>query len=117
MSRESHQRHLERIALREAQKAIARHAGDTPLRLESLAQLRIQTVEPWKRIVLSVPALALLVAGVGFCVNGPLWLGLLLGIAGLALLAIAVIGRRKTIHSALDGIDIALLFEGLFDAF
>ena len=50
MSKKSHKRYLEQSALREAQKAIDRH-GRTTFKREDFCNLRIQIVEPWKRIV------------------------------------------------------------------
>jgi hypothetical protein len=49
MSQEKRRRFLEQSALREAQKAI-RSRGDS-FKKEDLGRLRIQTLEPWKRIV------------------------------------------------------------------
>lgn len=55
MSQDKHRKFLEHSALREAQKAI-RSRGDS-FKKEDLGRLRIQTVEPWKRVV------ALLIGG------------------------------------------------------
>src|SRR5688572_19195614 len=48
MSRESHHRYLEQAALREAQKAFSR--GQERATVRDFLSLRVQTVEPWKRM-------------------------------------------------------------------
>jgi len=113
MSRESHRRYLEKTALRQAQKAIVRSGRDN-LKKEDLARLRIQTLEPWTRILLLVFGLLFIGAGVLVSAVDVRWLALLLFISGGLGVFAAIVGRKKTITAALDGIDVLQLFEGLF---
>ena len=113
MSRESHRQFLERTALRQAQKAIVRSGRDN-LKKEDLARLRIQTLEPWTRILLLVFGLLFIGAGVLVSAVDVRWLALLLFISGGFGVFAAIVGRKKTITAALDGIDVLQLFEGLF---
>ena len=113
MSRESHERFLKQAALREAQKAIDRHGSDT-IKKEDFHQLRIQTVEPWKRIILFV--FGALICGLGVLAirEVTVWLGVLIFLGGIFCLGAALIGKKKTVVAALDGIDLLTLFEAFF---
>lgn len=113
MSKESHRQFLEKTALRQAQKAIVRSGRDN-LKKEDLARLRIQTLEPWTRIFLLV--FGLLAVGAGLLAHKAdvRWLALLLFIGGGLGVFAAMVGRKKTITAALDGIDVLQLLEGLF---
>jgi hypothetical protein len=116
MSRESHKRYLECAALREAQKAFGAKTPGSFSR-DSFGQLRIQTVEPWKRILFA--AIGVLFLSVGFVVicTEPVWMGAIFAAIGIGLLTFAWFCRRKTIDAALDGIDVIHLATQLLDAF
>ena len=113
MSRESHRRYLEEIARREARRTIERLGRDR-LKREELGKLRIQTLEPWMRIMLLVFGLLLIGAGLFANRAEVRWLAFLLFFSGGLGVFAAIIGRKKTISAALDGIDVLQLFEGLF---
>ena len=115
MSGESHKRYLEQVALREAQKALDKNKRGS-LSWASLGQLRIQTIEPWKRVLMAAIALSFLGAGIVAIRNGFFWAGVLLSAIGLGLLLFAGLGRKKTIDAALDGVDVIHLAAELFDA-
>lgn len=79
-----------------------------------LAKLRIQTVEPWKRVVLG---------GMGFLLGGTgvyaqkadaKWLALLFLTLGAFCLLASIFGRKRTVDAALDKFDLAELFRDLF---
>ena len=110
MSRESHRTFLERSARRTATRAFAR--SDHPLTKDELARLRIQTVEPWKRILLSLAGLACCALALVLCLKGSLWPESLLFVPGLALLVFGLRGRKQDIDSAL-GEMAGQLIEGL----
>jgi hypothetical protein len=112
MSRESHKRYLEQVALRTARRAIDQNALD-PLHPASLGQLRIQTVEPWKRILLGIVSLLLIGPGIAVLLTETLVPGVTLCAIGAGLLTLALFGRKKTIDAALDSIDVAQLFDTL----
>lgn len=116
MSRESHKRYLEQVALREAQKAFDKNTPDS-LSRDSFGRLHIQTVEPWKRILLAVIGLPLLGTGIALICTGSFWAGVVLGVIGIGVLALAVLGRKKTIDAALDSVDVIHLATQFFDAF
>lgn len=114
MSDKSHQQYLERNALRAAQKAIDRKGRDGFTK-NDFAHLRIQTVEPWKRIILFIPGALSLVAGVFMVLEKNWWAGILLGGIGAVIIFIAILGKKKTIETALDGIDVFTILGGLLD--
>lgn len=113
MSAESRKRYLEQSALREAQKAIDRH-GRNAVSREDLACLRIQTIEPWKRGLLAILGLIAGVGGYLALTDEVGWLSLLLFSAGALLLIAAILGVRRTVKAALDGVDPFQLFDSLF---
>jgi hypothetical protein len=97
-------RYLERAALREAQKALRREGKESFTR-DELLQLRIQSVEPWKRIVLGTLGTAC--SGTGVYVlfeKDAMFGGLFLVVFGIVFLLIGLIGHRKTIESCLEAI-------------
>jgi hypothetical protein len=114
VSRESHNRYIQQAALREAQKALDNNKPGSLSRV-SFGQLRIQTVQPWKRILLGAIALIALGSGVVLIYADSFWAGVFVGAAGLGLLLFAAFGRKKTID-ALDGVDVIHLAAQLFDA-
>ena len=116
MSREFHKRYLEQVALREAQKALDKNKPGSLNRV-SFGQLRIQTVEPWKRVLVAAIALSFLGAAIVAICVGFFWAGVFLSATGLGLLLFAGLGRKKTIDAALDGVDVIHLAAQLFDAF
>jgi len=113
MSRESHEQFLKQAALREAQKAISRRGGGA-FKKEDLYILRIQTLEPWKRV--SLFALGIFICGFGvFAMKEfAVWLGVIAILVGVFLAGAAIIGKKRTVVAALDGIDLLTLFEGFF---
>ena len=115
MSRESHRRHLERAALRAAQKAFDPQKPGT-LDRQSFGCLRIQTVEPWKRIVLAAAGALTVTAGVVIMFTARFWTGLILAALGVGLLLFGLLGRRRPINATLDGIDVIHLAAQFFDA-
>ena len=101
MSREKHRRFLEQSALREAQKAI-RSRGDN-FKKEDLGRLRIQTLEPWKRII------ALLIGSffavlTFIAIRGDYHIVALILFPAFALLFIGagVLGYRKPVDAVID---------------
>jgi len=113
MSRETHKRFIERGALREAQKAVDRHGRDS-FRRETFAQLRVQTIEPWKRV--SFASLGFLIVGAGvYTLQEDIpWLALLFFMLGAFCVLASILGRKKSVEAALNGIDLTYLFEALF---
>jgi hypothetical protein len=97
-------RYVERAALREAQKAMQRQGGG-PLSREELLQLRIQSVEPWKRILVGLTGAAF--GGFGlmvFASDDATAGGIALIVLGTALLIAGLVGRRRTVEVCLDQI-------------
>ena len=116
MSRESHQRYLQQAALREAQKALAKNSAHT-LSRDTFGQLLVQTVEPWKRILLAMIGLPLLGVGIFLICTNPFWAGIILSLIGTAIVVLAILGRKKTVDAALDSVDVIAVAAQLFDAF
>ncbi|MFT3869930.1 MAG: hypothetical protein QM715_15880 [Nibricoccus sp.] len=112
MSTESHKRYIEQQALREAQKAIDR--GQSSLRKENCANLRVQTLEPWKRVLVAFGGVLLVTSGLFASREDIGWLALLLfALGGLTVLG-AVFGIKKTVEAALNGVDVSYIFDALF---
>lgn len=114
MPTESHRRYLEKQALREAQKALDRHGADHFRQLD-LARLKIQTMEPWKRLLLAFLGLASGPGAYGALIADIRWLSGLLFLLVGGLLLKGILGSKLTIERALDGIDLSFLLEALID--
>lgn len=111
MSKESHRQYLEAVALREAQKALVRNPETSR---NDLLTLKIQTIEPYKRIM--VGALSLSVSGVGIYLTksdhgtaGP-WF-MCIGVLGLLF---SIFGWRRTLDGLSGAIDMGEIFDALF---
>jgi hypothetical protein len=116
MSRESHQKFLEQSACRTVRRAQARDAGKT-LRREAACKLRMQTVEPWKRIVcLIIGAFFLAVSWMIQRDDGNIWAVLFLGALGLSAMLLGTFGHEKPIDAVLNATGDSFV-NGLFDAF
>ena len=113
MSNDSHRRFLERAALREAQKAFRSRDG---VRKEDFFALRVQTVEPWKRLAAFVVGL-LFVGMTGWAFNEGFdaWAIFVFGAIALVFLVVGVVGRRKPVEGVLDATADAV-FQRLLDA-
>lgn len=106
----SRQQYLEQQALQAAQKAI-RCSGRQHMDVDDMAMLRIQTVQPWHRVMLGILGLVMLVGGIVSIDSESLWLALPLIGFGVALIVVAIIGRKRTVQSVLDAIDMASILE------
>jgi hypothetical protein len=114
MSSESHRQFLERAALREAQRALDR-SGSTRISRDDIGSLKIQTVEPWKRVVVGIIATGL--GGGGFALLSEIrWLGVTCIVAGFLLLLVAILGRRKAIDSLVDSVNLLDFVCAVVDA-
>lgn len=103
-------KYLERAALREAKREVFRRDGK-PLTRDELLELRIQSVEPWKRILLSVIGAIALTFGSLITVkcNGPEYVGgLVVALLGLAAFLNGLFGRRRTVEECLRQVGEAL---------
>ena len=112
MSRESHRAYLEKVALKAAQRAIDRNGGGK-LTESQARQLKVQTIEPWKRITIALIGAAL--GGLSYaCFHSDIgWLGVILGIGSMATFIIALAGRRKDAAKVFDGLDLLLILDAL----
>jgi hypothetical protein len=116
-----HQEELTRQVIRAAQRK-SRKLG-RPLTRDDVVKLRVQTVEPWKRIVLV--ALGLGMGGLAaFCFmhEEGRWFGALFGIGSLIMVWCGIRGSKKEVESLLKSFaDSAAdnaasrLLEGLLD--
>lgn len=115
MSRESHRAFLEQAARKAAaQERARRHQARWTV--AELKHLKLQTVEPWKRVILGGAGLAT-VGGGAWAIHADVdWLGIILIVAGLLLISAALIGRRRTVEAVFESIDVVDLFSGIFDA-
>lgn len=102
MSRETHARFLEKSVTRCIRRAHARNPGDS-LNLDRIRKLRVQTVEPWKRIVCASIGFAILLpATILFLrqnINLPAFLFLFA--FGAAVVLLGLIGKKEIIECAL----------------
>jgi hypothetical protein len=113
MSIESHRHYLEQRALREAQKAIDRRGRDR-FGSSDFARLRIQTIEPWKRVFLGGTGFLFCGAGVYALKEEAEWIALVFFVLGAFCLLASIFGRKRTVEAALNGIDLTYLLEALF---
>jgi len=103
---------ITRNARRAAQKQIRKHGS-------VVKPLKVQVAATWKRLVAGVFGVVLLwFAYSAFVWDGgalALVLTIVFGILGVALLVIAFLGDKKTVDSAVDGLDVLdVLIDGLF---
>ena len=113
MSRDSHQRFLEQAALREAQKAFRSRNG---VRKEDFFALRVQTVEPWKRI----GAIAVAFSFIAFAVwalkkDLDSWVVAIFAGFAVLLLIVGLLGSKKPVEAVLNAGGDAL-FRRFLDA-
>lgn len=114
MSRESHPAFLEKSASRTLRRALARDSRKQLDKAEA-CRLRVQTVEPWKRILcLVLGAASLLASWLAQQAGADLWIVLLLGAVGVVCMFIGTFGRKKTIDSVLDSTANAIV-SGILD--
>ena len=115
MSRESHQRYIEKAALREAQRAFGGDRGNASIR--DFLTLRVQTIEPWKRI-------ACVVVGTGFgafavwLASGPqasAWAVAFFAALALFTIVVGAVGWKRPVEAVLD-VTAEAVFRRLFDA-
>jgi len=114
MSKPGHQRFLEESVRRAALRA-QRKAPDKTFQLRDVHRIRVQTVEPSKRIVALLLGLA--GAGGGFLAlsASKTGLGIFLFIASFFLTLTGVFGWKKTIEGLADVIDVGELLSGIFE--
>lgn len=104
MNPEKRARYIERTALRAAQKEIQRNDGK-PLTRDELLDLKIQSVEPWKRVLLGVLGGIPMVCGAIAATRTDggefvVWIGVTL--FGLIFFCIGLFGRRRTVDECLS---------------
>lgn len=103
MSQASHRAFLENSARRAAVRAALRNGHAVPT-VEDLRGLRIQTVEPWKRIVVALVGLFFLAVTVHGIRDDFNWVALLFfGGLSLVCLLIAIFGCRRSIQEVVGG--------------
>lgn len=111
-------RRHEEYLRRNACKVLAKECARSPAKkgqVDALLDLRIQVIEPWKRVIIGLLSIGALTGAVLLFVDGAFWLGLMLLIVSLLLLAVAINGVKKTLRSAFDGLDVVELVGGLVD--
>jgi hypothetical protein len=120
MYREHRKRFLERAALREARKALRRSSSGSFTK-DDMLHLRIQTLEPWLRILVIIIGLVcwgaiwLITHDAGTDIN--IWVLLLLGFLGLFFVGTGVFGWKKTVEEVLGMLGEAVisnLLDSLF---
>jgi hypothetical protein len=101
---------LTRQAIRLAQRE-SRKRGRA-LTKEEVLKLRVQTVDPWVRVLLALTGVAL--AGVGIWSMAPEASspGIALLIFGFLTMGASIVGWRKTIEAAFNGVDPLSFFDG-----
>ena len=102
MSRESHRLYLEGAALREAQRAFTRKEQ---VNVRDFLRLRIQTVEPWKRIfcILIGCGFAAMAAWLSIEHAANIWVVGFLAVLSLVSLVVGIIGWKRPVEAILDG--------------
>lgn len=111
MSEESHRKYLESVARREAQKAVAKNPG---LSRDRLRRLKVQTIEPWKRVSAGVFSLGVAATGVWLTsAADQAWGGWLI-VAGILGLLFSVLGWKRTLDGLSNAIDVGDILDALF---
>lgn len=101
---------LTRQAIRLAQRE-SRKRG-RPLTKEEVLKLSVQTVDPWVRVLLALAGVALASFGIWLLTREAGGLGLVLLIFGLLMVGASLVGWRKTVEAALNGVDPCSFFDG-----
>lgn len=114
MSRDSHRQFLEKAALNEAQKSF-RQRGRSSARIEDFLALRVQTVEPWKRIV----AIVVGAFFIGFAVwalraDFSPWAVVSFGLLGAICASVGIMGWKKPVEAVLE-VTADVVFQRLID--
>ena len=111
MSRETHRRYLESSARRGARRALERNPE---VSRDELRSLKVQTIEPWKRVVAGLLSVSLSVTGGWLAKSDQRVIGLcMLGVGVLGFL-FSIFGWRKTLDGLSSAIDIGDILDGLF---
>jgi len=111
MSKESHRKYLEASARREALKMLQRKPG---IQKDGLRTLKIQTIEPWKRVIAGIISLGLVAFGVYLIRDDSGKIGAWLIFAGIMGLLFSIFGWRKTLDGLSNAIDIGDILDGIF---
>ncbi|MDP3073480.1 MAG: hypothetical protein Q8N18_24530 [Opitutaceae bacterium] len=104
MNPEKRAHYIERAAVRAAQSYIRRHDG-SPLSRDQLLELKIQSVEPWKRILLCVlGGVPLVVGGIALTRTdgGEFVVSLGFALLGLVVFGTGLFGRHRTVNECLS---------------
>ena len=112
MSRESHRAYLERAALKAAQRAIDRKGGGKLTELQARG-LKVQTIEPWKRLLIALLGAGLATLSYLSIANDQVTLGVVLAIGSVGLFLIALVGRRRHADAVFDGIDLLEILDAM----
>ena len=114
MSGQSHQRFLEEAAVREARRVF--DVERRPATLSSFLALRVQTVEPWKRIVCVLLGLLFgtFAAWLADDHQGALWAAGFFGILAVIAVAVGAIGWKRPVDAVLNATS-ELIFRRILD--
>lgn len=104
MTPESRAKHLERVALRAAQKAQRRHP-DFPVTREELLGLKVPSLVSWQRLLFIGGGLAGIAFGLVFALGEKSHAGgIALIVIGGVLVLFGILGRRRSVEALLNGL-------------
>ena len=101
-----------------AQRARKKLRKRAPATRKEASHVKIQLWAPWQRLLVAGLSFVCLVLSIHFY-ESSLLLASIFGLLFVICLIIAIIGRRKTIDSIIDGLDfpgeiVSSIFDGLF---
>jgi hypothetical protein len=116
MSRQSHEEFLKRSVrqtlIRERERRDKAHWS-----VDEVRQLKIQTVEPWKRVVYGFLGLTTAMGGVLTLSEKNRAIGIVMLVVSLMLMFVAAFGIKKSVEAVFNAIDLADLVSGIVDVF
>ena len=116
MSRQSHEEFLKRSVrqtlARERERRDKEHWS-----VDEVRKLKIQTVEPWKRVVYGFLGLTTAVGGMLTFNEKNRVLGVVLILVSLVLMVVATFGIKKSVDAVINSIDLVDIVSGVVDIF
>lgn len=114
MSRATHEQFLRKSARGSVIRESRRRSG-APLTLDRVRELKVQTMEPWKRVVSALVGLLFCLAGSFAWNHDVTGLSILLFGLGAIFVLMACFGRKRTMKAILDKVDVGDIVSGIID--
>ena len=116
MSRQSHEEFLKRSARLAVTKERERRDKER-WSVDEVRKLKIQTVEPWKRVVYGFLGITTAVGGALTFSEKNRGLGALLIVVSLVLMFVATFGVKRSVEAVCNSVDVLEGLSGIVDIF